>query len=204
MTGPQPPRPPHPPQPRQPGHPGDPSGQDPGLALAGLDPAAWTRASTVQVLPIDYARRSADGRWLGVYTPVPIAHPPQWCDHLDSVCRSCLPAWAEDHALALFRHGPAGARAGCACPVCRSSRPRLERTATGDDPAASRPGTLHACLPDVGGTTGTSPSPPSPHGPPHGQSTPARGWRAAARGHHHPGPARLSGQPAAGTRRRPR
>lgn len=151
MTGPQPPRRPHPPQPSQPGHPGDPSGQDPGLALAGLNPVAWTRASTVQVLPIDYARRGADGRWRGVYTPVPIAHPPQWCDHLDSVCRSCLPAWAEDHALALFRHGPAGARARCACPVCRSSRPRLERTAIGDDPLALRPATLHACLPDIEG-----------------------------------------------------
>jgi hypothetical protein len=121
------------------------------LALAGLDPAAWTRASTVQVLPLDYARRGADGRWRGVYTPVPIAHPPQWCDHLDSVCRSCLPAWAEDHALALFRHGPAGARVGCACPVCRTSRPRFDHAMPGDDPAAPRPGALHACLPDVGG-----------------------------------------------------
>jgi hypothetical protein len=154
MTGPEPPRPPHPPRPSQPdkpGRPSDPTGHDPGLALAGLDPAAWTRASTVQVLPLDYARRGADGRWRGVYTPVPIAHPPQLCDYLDSVCRSCLPAWAEDHALALFRHGQAGARVGCACPACRTSHPRIGHTMPGDDPAAPRPGALHACLPDVAG-----------------------------------------------------
>lgn len=135
-------------RPPGPGQYAEPGGLLPSGELAGLDPAAWARANAVQVVPLDYARPGADGGWRGVYTPVPIAHPPQWCEHLDSVCRSCLPAWLEDHALALFRHGPPGARAGCACPVCRTSRPRSntdpqpdEATGPGDDDDSTRTGT---------------------------------------------------------------
>jgi hypothetical protein len=72
-----------------------------------------------QVLLWEDARRDPDGRLTGVYVPVPVVWPPGLCRHLDTICPQCLDTWAEDHALALFAHGPDGAAAGCLCPTCR-------------------------------------------------------------------------------------
>jgi len=91
----------------------------------------WRTARHAQVLSLDYARRDPAGRLTGVYTPVPITHPPAWCGHLDTICVDCLPGWSEDHLVTVFRHGAQGAAAGCRCPTCRLTLPP---PATGSDP----------------------------------------------------------------------
>ena len=83
----------------------------------------WRDATAAQVLLLDYALPDAEGQLTGVYTPVPIVHPPGWCDHLDTICGGCLTGWSEDHAVALFRHGINGATTGCRCPLCRTTIP---------------------------------------------------------------------------------
>ena len=83
----------------------------------------WREATIAQVLLLDYAVPGTDGQVTGVYTPVPIVHPPGWCDHLDTICGDCLAGWSEDHAVAVFRHGIDGAAAGCRCPLCRTTIP---------------------------------------------------------------------------------
>lgn len=83
----------------------------------------WREATAAQVLLLDYAVPDAEGHVTGVYTPVPIVHPPGWCDHLDTICGGCLTGWSEDHAVAVFRHGTDGATTGCRCPICRTTIP---------------------------------------------------------------------------------
>jgi hypothetical protein len=99
----------------------------------------WRHAAQAQVLPLDTATTGVDGQPTGVFRPVPIVHPPGWCDHLDTLCPVCLPAWIEDHAIAVFRHGLEGATAGCRCPVCRTTLPLTDPTAgvAGSGPAAN-------------------------------------------------------------------
>ena len=82
----------------------------------------WREATTAQVLLLDCAVPGTEGQVTGVYTPVPIVHPPGWCDHLDTICGGCLAGWS-DHAVAVFRHGIDGAATGCRCPVCRTTIP---------------------------------------------------------------------------------
>jgi hypothetical protein len=81
-----------------------------------------TATTHIQALPLDQAQ-PGPGQPTGIYTPVPIARPPGWCDHVQTICRTCLTAWADDHALALFDHGPAGTAAGCRCPTCTTNQP---------------------------------------------------------------------------------
>ena len=122
----------------------------------------WREATAAQVLLLDYAVTGAAGRLTGVYTPVPIVHPPGWCDHLDTICGGCLAGWSEDHCVAVFRHGIDGAATGCRCPVCRTTiptrpappdrRPDGDRDPDGPTPARPTPGD-----PDGGGTTTRDP-----------------------------------------------
>ena len=103
-----------------------PPGQTGAPALAGT--AQWRAARHAQVLCLDNTRSDPAGRLTGVYTPVPVMHPPSWCAHLDTICTDCLPAWAEDHLVAVFRHGQQGAAAGCRCPTCRLATPAPEQS----------------------------------------------------------------------------
>jgi hypothetical protein len=113
------------------------------------NPTRWQAARHAQVLPLDTALPGPDGCPVGVYSPVPIVHPPGWCDHLDTICAGCLPAWAEDHAVALLRHGVDGATAGCRCPICRHTIPASPaRPAAG--PAAGPPTAPSASVPAAG------------------------------------------------------
>ena len=101
----------------------------------------WREATAAQVLLLDYALPDAEGRVTGVYTPVPIVHPPGWCDHLDTICGGCLTGWLEDHAVAVFRHGIDGATTGCRYPVCRTTIPDRSSghdRATTDHPSGDR------------------------------------------------------------------
>lgn len=100
----------------------------------------WQDATAAQVLLLDYAITDAEGRVTGVYTPVPIVHPPGWCDHLDTICGGCLAGWSEDHAVAVFRHGLHGAATGCRCPVCRATIPTRSPTPPDRQPDPDGPG----------------------------------------------------------------
>lgn len=115
----------------------------------------WREATTAQVLSLDYAVTGADGRLTGVYTPVPIVHPPGWCDHLDTICAGCLTGWSEDHAVAVFRHGPHGAAEGCRCPVCRTTIPTHPDGPAGPNPSDHSPA---GPSPTGPGLTGSSPA----------------------------------------------
>jgi hypothetical protein len=98
-------------------------------------------ATAAQVLLLDHAVPDAEGQLTGVYTPVPIVHPPKWCDHLDTICSGCLTGWSEDHAVAVFRHGIDGATTGCRCPICRTripDRSSAHDRATTDHPSGHR------------------------------------------------------------------
>ena len=101
-----------------------PGGRDGGERLPLPETRRWRDATAAQVLLLDYAvTTDSEGEVTGVYTPVPIVHPPGWCDHLDTICGGCLPGWSDDHAVKVFRHGTHGAVAGCRCPVCRTTIP---------------------------------------------------------------------------------
>jgi len=103
--------------------PGGSDGSDGAVELPLSETRRWREATAAQVLLLDYAVTGADGQVTGVYTAVPIVHPPDWCDHLDTICGGCLTGWSEDHAVAVFRHGIDGAATGCRCPVCRTTIP---------------------------------------------------------------------------------
>ena len=126
-------------------HPTTTDGPAPEPAGTGGDPAPlsetrrWREATAAQVLSLDYAVTGSDGRVTGVYTPVPIVHPPDWCDHLDTICAGCLTGWSEDHAVAVFRHGLHGATEGCRCPVCRTTIPTHPDNPAGPNPVAPSP-----------------------------------------------------------------
>jgi hypothetical protein len=87
-----------------------------------------------QVLLWEDARRDADGWLLGVYVPVPVIWPPGLCQHTQTICPQCLLSWADDHALALFDHGPDGAAAGCQCPTCHPQPTAPPQPASTRDP----------------------------------------------------------------------
>jgi hypothetical protein len=97
-------------------------------------PAPRVAPEQVQVLLWEDARIAADGRLVGVYQPVPVLWPPAWCEHVHTLCPHCLLTWVEDHALALFDHGPDGAAVGCQCPTCQPHLP-APPTPTYPDPA---------------------------------------------------------------------
>ena len=103
--------------------PGDSDGSGKGAEPPLSESRRWQEATAAQVLLLDYAVPDAEGKLTGVYTPVPVVHPPGWCDHLDTICGACLTGWSEDHAVAVFRHGVDGAATGCRCPVCRTTVP---------------------------------------------------------------------------------
>jgi hypothetical protein len=147
-------------------HPTTTEGPGPRPAGAGDEPASlsetrrWREATAAQVLSLDYAVTGPDGRLTGVYTPVPIVHPPGWCDHLDTICGSCLTGWSEDHAVAVFRHGLDGATEGCRCPVCSTTIPTRPDRPAGPRPTGPRPtGSSPAATADLhpGGRTGRDP-----------------------------------------------
>jgi hypothetical protein len=107
-------------------------------ALAGT--AAWQAASHAQTLPYEDTEPGPGGQPAGVYTPVPIVHPPGWCRHLDTICADCLPAWQDELVVAVFDHGPCGAAHGCRCPVCQPpASPPSTRPPPDPNPAAVRP-----------------------------------------------------------------
>jgi hypothetical protein len=137
---------------------------------------------TAQVLLWEDARRDPDGRLTGVYVPVPVVWPPGLCRHLDTICPQCLDTWAEDHALALFAHGPQGAAAGCLCPTCRPEHcaPSQPPSSPGPDPHRAFGGRATASPgPTVGDSTGGFP-------PAAGAGDAGGGWytrQIAAAGH---------------------
>jgi hypothetical protein len=115
--------------------PGDADGSNGTEELPLSETRRWREATAAQVLLLDYGLPDAEGQLTGVYTPVPIIHPPGWCDHLDTICGGCLTGWSEDHAVAVFRHGIDGATTGCRCPLCRTTIP--DRS-TGHDRSSSQ------------------------------------------------------------------
>jgi hypothetical protein len=105
----------------------DPPTRSPATSDAAIGDPAWTArwqtAAEAQTLLREDAVADATGPPRGVYTPVPIVHPPGCCQHLDTICSDCLPSWQDDLLVALFRHGPDGAAAGCRCRTCAPAQP---------------------------------------------------------------------------------
>jgi hypothetical protein len=104
----------------------------------------------VQALLWEDARRDPEGRLTGVYLPVPVVWPPGMCQHAETICPQCLLSWSEDHALAVFDHGPDGAEAGCLCRTCRPDHSAPSQPPSTLDPAPRR-------VPGTGPTTFTVP-----------------------------------------------
>lgn len=59
-------------------------------------------------------------RQIGVYHDTPTEHPDR-CQHLETICRTCLPDWHADYYVRRFEHGSVTAYRtyGCRCATCR-------------------------------------------------------------------------------------
>jgi len=72
-------------------------------------------------------------RQIGVYEATAVEHPDR-CQHLESICRQCLPDWEADYYVRRFEHGTTtGYRTiGCRCDGCRAFGKDEPARPTGD------------------------------------------------------------------------